>query len=286
MGAIDLEKFTEEKTAVLPMISGWGKYKGRIVGRKLASPPFFEDGWYKFQLGNTIKYKGKPTPLEIEEALEKVKKYRGLALGEEIVPWNFENLFRKGQGETIKVHFLDQPAWEIVKFVEWEDGRFYSVGVDYSADRSTLNQVKEAFEKEKEIGEIKGITPEIRYYFLLLSLQRQSFRQFKELEKLKLSQAEREKRIEEFRKTFAGRLQHSIKQAGGKLVRFTQRGTDKFTVVWKIGKQTIKSIIKNDMRIYDAGFCLSNERKQTMGSLAVLARTFQKEEGSLYITRE
>lgn len=278
---IDLEKFAEEKVVIMPMVNGWGRCGGRLISGVA------NDGWYKIRMGNGFWFEGKASPLEIEESLKNIKQYRGLVLGNEVVPWNFENLFRKGEGETVEVHFLDLPAWEIVKFVRWEDNRFYSAGTDYSANRKVIEQVKEAFEKEQEIGGIKGVTPEIRYYFLLLSLQRHSFREFQEFEKLKLSQAEREKRIEEFRATFSGRLQETIEKAGGKLVRFTKRGKDKFTVVWKIGEQKITSIIKDDMRIYDLGFCASgHDREHTMASAIQLAKIYQEEEGDIYITRE
>lgn len=277
---LDLEKFTEEKICVIPIVNRTGELEGRKIFVNLL------DGWYKLRIGTKAKVISRPSPLEIEEALKDKKKYLGMALGGEVVPWNFENFNRQGFGETMRVNFLDAPAWELVKFAQWEDGRFYYAGVDYKSSRKIINQVKESFESDKSLEGIRGVSPEIRYYWLLLSLQRQSFRQIQELEKMKLSEAEKQKRLEEFKNTFAGRLQHTIEQASGKLIRFSKRGNDRYTVVWKIGDQRVTSIIKDDMKIYSAGFCLEGEdRKHYMSSLVVLAKMFQ-EEAPLYLTRE
>ena len=277
---IDFDRFVKEEIRVMPIVDGYGVNEGRRI--KLA----VENGWYRVRIGNLVSCEGPASPLEIEEVLKDKKKYLGIALGGEIVPWNFENFYRQGFGETLKVNFLDAPAWELVKFAQWEDGRFYYAGVDYKSSRKIINQVKESFETGKNLNEIKGITPEIRYYFLLISLQHQSFRQLQGIEKMKLSQGEREKRLREFQESFAGRLQKTVEQAGGKLVKFSKRGHDRYTVTWKIGDQRVTSIIKDDMKIYSAGFCLSSQDKRhTMSSLVVLARMFQ-EEDPLYITRE
>jgi hypothetical protein len=277
---LNFKRFVDEKEVIVPIVKNWGRHKGRKISVDT------EDGWYELCLGSEPRLISPASPLEVYEALERAKKYTGLALGNDIVPWNFENLFSKGYAETVKVNFLDQPAWQVVKFAEWEDRRFYFYKVDSKTNRSVLNKVREKFESGKDITDIKGLTPEMRYYFLLLSLQQQSYRRIKELEKMQLNQAEREKRLKEFSKSFAGRLKNTIEQAGGVLVRFSKRGKDKYTVIWKVGKQKIISVIKDDMRIYDAGFCLEgDDKKHSMSSLVVLARTFQ-EESPLYITHE
>lgn len=280
MTTINLERFSIPQEGIAPIVNGWGKWGGRKVIANI------ENGWYKLVLGNQVSVGRKASPLEIEESLVKTKKHRGLPLGGEVVPWNFENIFDKGYAGTVEINFLDLPAWEVVKFARWEDGRFYFAGVDMSAKRTILNSVKENFEKNEGIDAIKGLTPELRYYFLLLSLQRQSYQQLKELEKMKLSEAEKQKRLEEFKNTFAGRLQHVIGEAGGKLIRFAKQGANKYSVTWKVGRQKVISIIKDDMRIYSLGYCAEGEdKKHTMSSAILLAKIFQKEK-PLYITRE
>lgn len=149
-----------------------------------------------------------------------------------------------------------------------------------------MNEVKARFEKNQSLDKLKGITPEMRYLFIVLSLQRDNFRALQELKKLKLSEIEKAKRIEEFNKTLPGRLLQTIEGAGGKLVRFNIQGKDKIVVVWKVGDQTVNSLINLDFRILEAGYCLEGEdKKHSLSSAVTLAQSFQ-EERPLYITRE
>ena len=79
----------------------------------------------------------------------------------------------------------------------------------------------------------------------------------------------------------------TIEDAGGHLLRWTRQSENRISIVWRIGNQTVHSLINNNFRILDAGYCLSGEDKHhSVSSLISLAGIFQKEEGSLYITRE
>ncbi len=283
MNKIDLTRFSQEKEAVVPIVNMIGK----VNGRKFISE--VEDGWYKIRVGDIIHDVEKATPFQIEKALEGFKLYSGYPMGGDIVPINFDNLFRKGFGETVPVHFLNEAPWEIVGFSQWEDGLFYSRGPNIKANRTVIREVQKAFEEERNLEGIKGITPEIRYYYLLHSLNRDAFRAAEELKALKLAEAEKQKRIEEFRKTFAGRLQQTIENAGGKLIRYYQRGSN-YTVVWKVKGQQITSTIRNDDSIIDLGFCASGyDQEHTLSSAIKLAQTYYEEggvgHGGLYITR-
>jgi hypothetical protein len=132
---------------------------------------------------------------------------------------------------------------------------------------------------------VRGITPELGYYFLLANLQRQSYKEAREIEKLNLTARERDKRLREFQNNFSFRLEHTIGEANGKLIRFSKHGNG-YLVEWKLGDQIIKSTINDNMRILNAGFCLSGEdKKHSLSSLINLAQLFQ-EEAPLYLTRE
>ncbi len=284
MGKIDLKRFAEEKEVLSPIVNHITRIEGRLVNLAI------EDGWYWFKLGNDVQVSRKATPMDIEIALEKAKVAKGYPVGEDVVPMNFDNFFKKGYGESIKVHFLNEQPWEIVRFVEWEDGRCYSAGVDIKANRTVIKAVKEAFETEKPLDGISGVTPELRYYFLIHSLQRDAFRVAEEFAKMKLAEEERKKRIEEFQKTFAGRIQKTVEDAGGKLVRFYQRGRN-YVVIWKVYNQQVTSTIRDDFGIMDLGFCASGQdRLHSLPSAIQLARQYYEDNetrhGGLYITRE
>ena len=249
-----------------------------------------EDGWYKVKYGDEFSEMNKASLLDIEKKTKNLKSFVGYPVGEEIVPLNFSNFYKKGHSETVRVYFLNERPWDIVRFVEWEDGKFFSCGSDPKADRTIMRQVKEAYEKNESIDFIKGITPEIRYVFLLHRMQRDAFLAIKEMEGLKLAEEERLKRIEEFRSTFSGRLEKTIDDAGGKLVRFSKKGSN-YNVIWKVGGQRITSTIKDDFGILELGYCASGEdKKHTLSSAIKLAQEYYEEggvgHGGLYITRE
>lgn len=150
--------------------------------------------------------------------------------------------------------------------------------------RQVLRTVKEAFENNNELRGMLGVTPEIRYYFLLLSLQKQAFEEVSKLGEFAITEKEKEKRIKEFYGNFGNRLKATIKKAGGTYVSHEKRAQG-YLVEWEVGGQLVKSIIRDDMRIVSAGFCLSgDDKRHSMGSLINLAKLFQ-EEDPLYIVR-
>lgn len=282
---INLDRFTNNKVQeIVPILGCSFKTHGRLFLIET------DDGWYKVTYGDILGDWVKATPLEVEKTLSKMKTFVGYPVGEEVIPINFDNFSKKGYGESLRVHFLNESPWEIVKFVQWEDKNFYSCGSDVRAGRFVMQQVKEAFEKGISIDGIKGVTPEIRYVFLLHRMQRDAFLAAKELEMLHLKEEERQKRIEEFRATFPGRLEKTIEDAGGTLIRFAKKGSN-YTVVWKINGQRINSTIKDDLGILELGFCASGEDKRhTLSSAIKLAQDYYEHGGSgiggLYITRE
>lgn len=279
--AINLERFAHEVEVIVPIVEGWGQINTRKIYQ-----PGLENGWYVVGLNGVVNVKRKATPLEIDKALRDIKPLRVFAYGEEGIPLNFSNFFQRGLGQSVKVHFLNQQPFTLVKVILWEDNRLYYWENDIRTEREVIKSVQQAFEADQPITEIKGVTPELRYYYLLLNLQRQHFRHLEELERLKLDQEEQKKRMEEFRNTFAGRLQHVIEQAGGTLVKFNKSRGNSYMVHWKIGDQLVKSQISDDLSVVSAGFCLSgDDRRHTMQSIVQLADMFQ-ERSPLYITRE
>lgn len=283
---IDLARFTrQEYNEVVPIVND----VFIIRGRKFIISPI-EDGWYRVTFGDIIGDWKKATPLEIEKKIKTLKSFVGYPVGDEVIPMNFDNFYKRGKSETVSVHFQNALPWDIIRFVEWEDGQYYFAGSDPKANRTVMRQVKKAYEDNKGIDDIKGVTPEVRYVFLLHRMQRDAFLAIQEMEKLKLAEEERQKRIEEFRSTFPGRLEKTIEDAGGKLVRFNKRGSN-YNVVWTVGGQRITSTIKDDFGILELGYCASGEDKRhSLSSAIKLAQDYYEQGGrgigGLYITRE
>lgn len=282
MEKIDLRRFIEEHEVTVPIIEGWGRYGNRRIETK------GENAWYRVVLGSEITIKRKATLIEIDKEIRKAHTIlTGYAYGDEVVPMNFENLFSKGFGETVTVEFLDQPPWTAINFVQWDDGRFYYVDVDFGFHRALVH-LQKLFEAEQTLLGEKNVSPEIRYYWLLLSLERDTWRHLAELEALKLSEREKKKRAEEFKLNFGERIKLVVEQAGGVFISATKQANDRYLVNWRVkgSRQSVKSIIRDNLRIEHAGFCLSGQDKlHDLNSILPLAKTYIEDGGSLYLTR-
>lgn len=289
---IELDRFSAEKEKVLPLVNGGGSFHSRRIYLGV------ENGWYVVSLGDTVKIKRKATQMEIYKTLEERKCLLCYPLGTSAVPVNFDNFKKKGYQEMIDVQFLDQPIFTVAKVVQWDDGRFYYFE-EANHERETLQRIKEAFNNreslrqgkttEKRARKIAGVTPELRFYYLLLSIQNQSYEALKELTSpvyaSRSSSRQARGIIESFKSNFSDRVTAAVEQAGGTLNRVNRVGTS-YLVEWKIGGQIVKSKIRDDLRIISAGFCLSgDDQEHTMNSIVSLAKMFQ-EEDPLYITRE
>ena len=59
-------------------------------------------------------------------------------------------------------------------------------------------------------------------------------------------------------------------------------------MTWRVkgSRQTVKSIIRDNLRIENAGLCLSGEdKKHDLNSIIPLAKMYIEDSGSLYLTR-
>ena len=277
---IDLRKFSKPKEVTVPIIEKRGVYGGRKFTLNK------EDGIYQVLLGDEVMFKAVPAGIEKEEVLNTLPIIRGISYGDKIVPLNFSNTKFLGYEETIPVYFMNADLGLVVKTRRWEDGTLLFHEVDYGfEDQLLVIGIKERAEKRQPLTDVKGITPEMRYFYLLLSLDLQRIEEWKDLDKLALSRSERDKRIEEFRESFAGRLQKTITDAGGSLVRYSRRG-DRVDVVWKVGNEEFHSTIKQDFRILELGFCADGyDKDHSIASAILLAKDFV-DRGVIYKTRE
>lgn len=281
MTQIDLDQFSTPVEAVVPIFNGEGVYQGRHFQINIA------DGWYRVQLGDSVVPVRTAGGIEVDEALQVSPVVRGFTIADSIVPLNFDSTkFKYGYSETIPVRFIKSELWDVIVAHRWEDDHLYYGGLDYSFDTGIVDDVKKRFETEESLEGIKNLTPELRYVYLLLCLQRDNFRELDKLRKLKLSELERKKRLEEFQKTLGGRVLKTIEDAGGKLTRFHRQGPDKLVVVWGVGNQKVNTLVDLDFRILELGYCAENQdRQHTLSSAVTLAQVFQRDQ-DLYLTRE
>lgn len=277
---LDLKRFTQEKECFTPVVDGWSQ----VGSRKFTAN--VKDGWYLARIGNTTSILRPATLLEVEEAITGRKKYKGYPLGDEVIPINFQNFYEKGYGESLPVNFIRSEGFDIINFIHWEDDRLYFAGPDFTTDRSVMDNLRECFESDRPLTGQRGITPELRYYFILQTLYKQTFKALEPLSNLNLTSEEKKKRLQQFRNKTKEILQSTVEKAGGKFVSYEKYGDKQFIVTWESGGQVVKSRVSDQFRVYELGFCASGaDQKFTLGSAVALAQKFQRRQ-PLNIMRE
>ncbi len=276
---INLDRFTEIKQVIVPIIKKTGKYNGRKINLNV------EDGWYKINLGDTASVLKKASQFEIVKTLEPLKKITGYPIGTELVPENFDVFFRNGKQDKLEVNFLDVSLFQEVEIVKWEDGRYYFYDTKISNKQQVIQRIREAFTDRKSLSDVQGVTPELRYYFLLCLLRNELLESLHELKVFAFAEDKQTDWAQYIKKSFSVRLKEVIERANGTFIRYEEQGSN-FLVVWKLGGQTVKSVINKEMRILNAGFCLSgHDREHSMNSIINLAKTYQ-DDMPLHITHE
>lgn len=277
---INLSRFSEPIEAIIPVFNGYGVCGCRVFKWN------DETGYYLAMLGDDVKKVGPANLIEVDEMLSQLSGFRGISYGDSIIPLNFSVSKFFGYSETIPCKFMSAEVGTTVVVRQWEDGTllFHSIDSNSKAQFLILEVKKRAEEGTSLVG-LKGITPEMRYFYLMLVLDKQRFEEWQNLDKLELSEEERRKRIKQFEESLAGRLQKAVEDAGGKLVRFNRRG-NRIDITWRVGRQTFRSIVNQNFRVLELGFCASGyDSDHTISSAVILARQFV-EEGLIYKTRE
>lgn len=166
---------------------------------------------------------------------------------------------------------------------EWQIGKFLYIPhknilyfYDYKYDNlyEKLQDVKNHFESNKPITDIKQITPEMRFLYT-----------FHRLEKLRIEQEIKKAKEAEYRKTVVGRVETIIKESGGEFiaVKSYQKG---YVVDWKMGGYTLNTFMDKNFSIIEAGFCLSGgDRNHTIVSLTKLMGDYIENDEHFSITR-
>lgn len=275
---IDFSRFTEDKEIICPIVDGSGQYEGRKLEFNVA------DGWYRIKLGNQPSIVRPATELEKIKEYEKKKRYIGFQVGDKYVPSTFE--ITKPH-TSIRVHLSPEQTdtWSPTWFFKHSDGRFYFAGENPSYNRTVIQAIRDCFNRRVGIREVPGVTPELRLTFILSRLYQNSYDAFRELQDINLTGRDREEYLKNYKQNFGERIRDVVTDAGGTYISYSKRGSG-YLVEWEVGGQTVKSVINDDMRILDAGFCLSGaDKKHSMSSIVMLARMFQ-DDAPLYIERE
>lgn len=226
---------------------------------------------------NYLKSLAPADTIEFDNFIKKSKKLKyvyGLSFHSGFIP--FDMMKYKSQRTPIMVHDTMADEWEIVKAIHIpHKNLFYFAETVTNNISMTLMEVKEAFEAEKGLKDLKGIIPEMRVLY--------TFHNFE-----KALQIENEKKLkeEELKLTVEGRLKFLIENAGGIFINYKELRNRGYEVNWQLQREQINTLIDTKFRVVEAGFCVSGfDNTQSMQSVVNLLKDYKEDGSYIHKTR-
>jgi hypothetical protein len=207
-----------------------------------------QPGWFKFRRSGRYLTADGPTEPELDSW--RLPRVSGYVMNGRIIGNEFQaRLF----GLPTDV---DLPKFTPVSARKWFDGHILYEGQEFETEVET--KVRDAFEEERSIEDIKGVTPGLTHTFLLESTQRALAR---EAERRAREEAERQKRAVElarWQETLEGRISLALSHTGAELVNWRRNGQRQAEVRYRLGGRRFECVIDTEsLQIVDAGICLS-----------------------------
>lgn len=262
---INLEKFTQEKEAIVPITDGQFQYqRKRYYKRNNVS------GWHQVRInGNTYEV---ISPVYLEAETVAFKTIKGYTYHNNIIFQNFDVAKRKLNAEVMKpLHFNNVETFSSIEAIAWEDSDLYYYKPNYSD--SKIFELKQKYDMNESFDGLKGITPELKTLFLFHEIEKQKIKE--EQDKIRLA-----KELEEYKKTLQGRLLLTFGRVGAKVLKYSVSGK-RITVDWSldsIGQQFNSVIDYDSFRIIEAGYCMSgSDRDHSVTSMVELAKDYDED---------
>lgn len=231
-------------------------------------------GWYAFTKAG--RYLEVREPIEPECKAWSLKSYHGYRAQNQLVTNDHQNrLF--GAGNAIR-------RFTPISASAWFDGHLWFTGEEFESEIEM--SVRNAFEDEQSISEIKGVTPALAQVFLLESAQRQLAREAILRATENAERAERERQLAKWQLTIDGRIAGALAHSGAMLVDWRDQGSNQAVVRYKLGARKFECVIdKSSLQIIDSGICLDGADQEL--NLSSLPSAVQEaiETGQLHVYR-
>jgi hypothetical protein len=204
-------------------------------------------GWYRFREAGRY--------LEVVEVIEpeldrwKLPVVRGyLAQDRFVTQDSVERLFGLPEDE-------EPPRYAPLTAKRWFDGRCWFSMTDFESEAE--EEVRSAFEEERGITEIKGITPALAQAFLMDHTAREMARLAEQQQREEAAAAERAAELAHWQASAEGRIALALSHAGARLLDWRRSGRRRATVRYQLGGRAFECVIDvESLQILDAGICL------------------------------
>jgi len=258
-------------------------------------------------------FKESMAPADIDSAVRffrkasKIKVIKGIGFHDGIIPEN-PIAYRQIPIRVIDATYDD---FEEVEVAMLQNGVCYFIRIVNTDKAYPLMDVKTAFEEEKGIENVKGVSPEIHVIYTFHVLEREQERRRAELARLEALRQEaaarriraakdreealrkaaelREAELQEYMRKLGGpaeAIRHGLESSGAKMISIKKvnRG---YEVVWSAAGHRINSLFDNAARVIQGGFCMSGyDETQSATSLPKVLQDYVKEGDHVFVTRE
>jgi hypothetical protein len=179
---------------------------------------------------------------------------------------------------------VDLPKFTPVSARKWFDGHLLYESQEFETEVEC--KVRDAFEEERGIDDIKDVRPALAHTFLLECTQRALAR---EAERRAREEVERQKRaavLARWQETLEGRISLALSHTGAELVNWRRNGQRQAVVRYRLGGRRFECVIDTEsLQIVDAGICLSGtDEELNLSSLPSAVRE-AIESGQLHVFR-
>lgn len=278
---IDLSKFVQETTAIVPVIKSRFQYNRK----KYVVPDALVDGWYKVALqGNTARVLS-VAMIEMDREFNALigknaqAILKGYTYHNSFIPQNFDVAKRNSLTGVMTPLLLNNvPSFSSIEAVLWEDKNLYYYRPNYTDE--IIFMLKRSCDDDVDITHMKALTPELRTLYVFHNIERIKIREEQE-------RILKEKELEAFRQTLQGRLILSFARVNAKMLKYSVAG-NRVTVDWVMNDSGTRfnSVLEADtLRVLEAGYCMSgDDRNHSLHSMVELARDYIDDD-LLHITR-
>ena len=243
---MDYSQFLQKPDEVLrlPCFGGKSVCDDKLTYRLRETLP---PGWYQFRKSG--RYLDADSPIAPELEKWKLQRVTGYVMNGALI------------GNDLQARLFGLPAdMDLPKFTpvsarKWFDDHLLYEGQEFETDVD--GKVRDAFEEERSIDAIKGVTPALAHSFVLESTQRALTR---EAERRAREEAERQKQVAElarWQETLEGRISLALSHTGAELVNWRRNGQRQAVVRYRLGGRRFECVIDTEsLQILDAGICL------------------------------
>ncbi len=207
-----------------------------------------EAGWYQFR--KTGRYLEVIARTESELEKWKLPRVLGYVFGQTLVGLDFTCPLYGLPEQT------DFALFAPISAFRWFDGHVLFGRAEFDSEVEV--EVREAFEEERKIDAIKGVTPALAHVFMLHATQRALAQEKERLAGMERDRAKRQAELDRWQHSIEGRISLALSHTGAELVNWRRVDGNQALVRYRIAGRRFECVIDMaSLQIVDAGICLS-----------------------------